>query len=335
MIKTLQSLRGLMALLIIVYHCYSGHGAYVDTLTPCAVSCFFMLSGFLMMLHHPVEKLGQFPYGRFMRRRLVKIYPLHVLLTLVMVPSFGVNWKLGVHLALLQSWFPAVGVHFGYNYVSWFVSSMLLCYVLYPLLGWVLGHLRVRWGVLLCAAVASALLIWSATMPVKSHNYLFYVFPPLRLLDFAAGMVAARCWTTYGGRLSARAAWLSALAAATVILVLGTFPHSQGVTHAAYFAIVWMLPLGVLFVALCAIEHHQAAGVLSWRPLVWLGGIGLELYLLQGVVSAVATKLGLLVMGYRLSPEAHIVLVFLLIIPAAWLVHRYFTIPLARKLGNN
>ena len=136
MYKTLQSLRGLMALVIIVYHCYSAHGPYVDTFTPCAVSCFFMLSGFLMMLHHPVERLGQFAYKRFMWRRLVKIYPLHVLLTLVAVPSFGVNWKLGVHLALLQSWFPATGVHFGYNYVAWFVSSLMLCYVLYPVLGY-------------------------------------------------------------------------------------------------------------------------------------------------------------------------------------------------------
>ena len=336
MIKSLQAMRGIMAIIIICYHCGLGSSDFICTITPCAVSFFFMLSGFLLMLRHHVTNLQQFSFKRFIISRLSKIYPLHALLTLIMVYSLGVTWVFAANMTLIQSWFPQTDVHFSYNFVSWFVSSMLFCYVVYPFLSLLITRLHLRW----CWVVTALLIVVGCAniffTPRSVHNYLFYVFPPMRVIDFSAGMVAARLWLEAKNRWSkpSPVATFIAVAMMVFMVVMATLPHTQIVVHAIYFGIVWIVPLGVMIIALCHCETHgsQLTQALSWQPLVWLGNISMELYLLQALAGIIVTKMATFFSGEKIGHTAYLALVFAIVVPLAWVTHKYFTNPLARVI---
>ena len=85
MIETLQALRFIFVLMIFMSHfTYQGICAF-DAGGDCGVSFFFILSGFVLSLGYGSRiREGTFSYGRFMQRRLWKIYPLHFAVSAVL-----------------------------------------------------------------------------------------------------------------------------------------------------------------------------------------------------------------------------------------------------------
>ena len=135
MIETLQSLRFIFVLMIFMSHfTYRGICAF-DAGGDCGVSFFFILSGFVLSLGYGSRiREGTFCYGRFMLRRLRKIYPLHLLCLLFFLVVSRSDFDLTVLLneLLLQSWVPDPNYYFSCNSVSWFLSSLLFCYLVFP-----------------------------------------------------------------------------------------------------------------------------------------------------------------------------------------------------------
>lgn len=337
MIKSLQFMRGVMAIIIICYHSGLGGSDFICTITPCAVSFFFLLSGFLLMLRHPVTNLQQFNFKRFIISRLSKIYPLHALLTIIMVYSLGVTWVFAANMALIQSWFPQTDVHFSYNYVSWFVATMLFSYLVYPFLSLLINRIQLRW----CWVITALLIVVGCAniffTPRSMHNYLFYVFPPMRVIDFSAGLVTARLWLAAKNRWTKPSPVAAFIAVAMMVLmvVMANLPHNHDVVHAIYFGIVWIVPLSVMILALCHCELQGSplTNAMSWKPMVWLGNISMELYLLQAIAGIVATKIAAMVPGGFLSGRTvHLLMVFAIVVPLAWATNKYFSTPLARKI---
>ena len=128
MIKSLQSWRFIFALMIFLHHFpVDGVGLFRAGGT-CGVSFFLILSGFVMSAGY-AEKVErkEFRYGNYFKKRLTRIYPLHLLCLLaaaailVAAGTFGI--KDGaifcINAALVQSWIPLSGVYFSFNAVSW------------------------------------------------------------------------------------------------------------------------------------------------------------------------------------------------------------------------
>lgn len=69
---------------------------------------------------------------------LKKLYPLHLLLTIACFIYFGINRnrviQLVINTFLIQSWIPADGAYFSLNGVSWYLSSSVFCYFMFPYL---------------------------------------------------------------------------------------------------------------------------------------------------------------------------------------------------------
>ena len=107
MIDTLQSLRFIFVMMIFMSH-FSYHGmSAFDAGGDCGVAFFFMLSGFACSLGYGQQlREGTFCYSHFIRRRLRKLYPLHLLclLACVLVSHLPLNLKVLLNLLLLQSW---------------------------------------------------------------------------------------------------------------------------------------------------------------------------------------------------------------------------------------
>lgn len=109
---------------------------------------FFMISGFLIMLHHGDSVLeGAGSVRRFIVRRFARIYPLYFA-TLLFFIGIGIAVQLGYvttgwahrfdfeylphNLLLIQSW--GLVEYLTFNYVAWTLSAEWFCYLVFPLL---------------------------------------------------------------------------------------------------------------------------------------------------------------------------------------------------------
>lgn len=74
-------------------------------------------------------------YRDYMCNKISSMLPLQWLSVIlaVIVLHLSVNWDIIPHLLLLQSYIPEKGFEFfNYNGVAWFLSSLMFCYALSP-----------------------------------------------------------------------------------------------------------------------------------------------------------------------------------------------------------
>ncbi len=151
--NTLQILRAVAFINIFLSHCLIVDGAF----SRWGVAVFFVLSGFLNAVHGYDKELdcslkASFNYGI---RKIKKLFPLHVVMVFV---AFGLYvfsniseliaklptsaivavLKLLSNIFLISDLFPSEGITNAifseYNIVTWYLSAMLVFYILTPLL---------------------------------------------------------------------------------------------------------------------------------------------------------------------------------------------------------
>ena len=194
MIKTLNGWRAVFALIIVLFHVGV---AGLEEMTCAGVCFFFMVSGFLLRLKYPFNELDRGSYTRFAWRHALKLYPLHwlalvlLLVAMVLVGRLVIRpGVLALDVALLQSWSLHHSVYFSYNPFAWFLSTLLFCYLCYPLLARWFSPLkwRVKSIIVLALILIEAVVLAGADFYVKTA---IYVFPIARLIDFVLGMMLA------------------------------------------------------------------------------------------------------------------------------------------------
>ncbi|MER5423873.1 acyltransferase family protein [Streptosporangium roseum] len=266
----------------------AGGGGFVG------VSFFFVLSGYVLTWSsHP----GSRPAG-FWRRRFVKIFPNHVVtfvIALVLISWAGESsglWQSVTNLLLLHAWIPEYSYMVSVNAVSWSLSAEALFYLAFPLLSTMVGRIRpgrLWWwagaaivGVVLAPPAVQALLPdqprWSWGPASFAQIWSVYAFPPVRLLEFALGMLLARIVLT--GR------WIRLPLPAVFLLVLAGYGASLFAPFLYRFAACTVIPLALLIPAAAAADVQGRRTVLSTRVMVWLGEISFAFYLVHGLVLA-------------------------------------------------
>jgi peptidoglycan/LPS O-acetylase OafA/YrhL len=253
------------------------------------VSFFFVLSGFLLAWSaKPGERVGH-----FWRRRIVKIFPNHVVTWLVSMVLFAAAVTpagaavLSLFLVHTYSWDDSINE--AVNAPAWSLGSELLFYALFPLL--IVGVRRIRgsrlwlWaGVMLLGMVAVQIINLSFLpdspqsflAPTSSFRFWFgYLFPPPRLFEFVLGSVVARLvrerrWPAFRMRH------------ALVACALG-YGVSTQVPFVWTFNVATIVPVTMLIATAAAHDAGGRASMLHARPLQWLGNISFGFYLCQGV----------------------------------------------------
>ena len=328
MIKTLNSWRGIFAICIVCFH-FAMHA--FDQMSYAGVTFFFMLSGFLVAhKHSSLDSCKQFYW-----RRVKRIFPLHwlvlaamILLDIAIMHKFHYGWDLPLHLLLLQSWIPKEEVFYNYSIHSWFLSSLLFCVLATPLLLRFFGTIsrKVTWGVVIaaCAVVTAVNIIASE----QWHNYM-YVCPATRLIDYALGMMLG---VTLRERVMPRhmSVTQATLHEIVSLVVLSAFImlHASGNVVALQLetSALWWLPVSLLLVT-CTIINGQEGLIgkmLTLKPLLWIGGISFEVYLLQKfinnafcyIVAPLFGHYGVLIYDYSFACTLP------LLIFTAWVVNR-------------
>ncbi len=167
---------------------------------------FFLLGGFIFASKF-LPKVDEFKTWPFLRKRFSELYPLHLITTVAMMIIFLVRmpWEnLSIvkfffsgfmHLSLLYSIFPFFSYTF--NTPSWAISAFFLCYLLFaPMLKFT-ARLKNRkstfTALLLCFL---PIVLWGSLFgtaePAIEWYHFFHFFAPIRLFEFAAGMLLAR-----------------------------------------------------------------------------------------------------------------------------------------------
>ena len=359
MIKTINGWRAVFALMIVLFHV----GVMgMEEMTWAGVSFFFMASGMLLSMKYPFKRLDGGSYKRFAWRHAAKLFPLHWLalaLWLLVLALAGVlvikPLALTLNALLLQSWSLVHSIYYSYNHFSWFLSTLLFCYLCYPLLARWYSPLRLRYRLIILLVLSIIVFgILAATGGDDYNRTALYVFPPMRLVDFLLGMtlvdVVERCrqWNWLGRGENGTDAELVAVALlSTTVFSCRAYDWllPWGDT------MMWWLPVALILVVSVLYDKREGfiGKVLASRPMQWLGNISFEIFILQG--------LALLLYNYLLAPVlSHIglqelanevgndllgisgnrLLTICLVLPIdiliAWAVNRIFTRPISRRL---
>lgn len=300
----LDTWRFIAAIGVVAYH-YENHFAAIAA-TPSHrltafghfVDFFFVLSGFVLMHTYGgrIRTVGD--YGRFIQKRLARIYPLHALVTMIFgalaiwLAVKGVALRapetmdpalIAPHLLLLHAW----GPHWqpGLNFPSWSISAEFFLYLVFPLLALAVSRLRVWMSFALAVIFAAAMEVTRLRFGMGSFTEATWDFGMLRALpSFLAGMAVQK---VVSATPPVRMSWAAPHAFMLGVLVL----------MFAQAPIYLILCCFVIGVALIALAERGGKTSLLQRPLCMrLGDASYAVYLLHTMVQVatlmLARKLG-------------------------------------------
>ena len=357
MIKSINGWRGIFALIIVLFH-VSVSG--MEELTWAGVTFFFMASGFLLRLKYPFAQLSRGEYSRFAWRHALKLYPLHWLALALLLLALAIVGKLVIRpgvlaldVALLQSWSMHLSVYFSYNPFAWFLSTLLFCYLCYPLLARWFSPMRLRVKVVILIILVIIDMVALGFTDFYGKNAM-YVFPLVRLLDFMIGMTLAdaleriRELPAIGKSKNGTDLELIAIAALSVtVMSYRAYPFITPWGD----AVIWWLPVMIILLTCWLYDGREGfiGKILVSKPLQWLGNISFELFILQALgpiiynylVEPVLWHFGIIDFANMVSNDlsgSDFYLLYVFILPIdiliAWLANRLFTRPLNRLLAS-
>lgn len=309
MIPTLQSLRFVFVMMIFMSHfSYGGIEAF-EAGGDCGVAFFFLLSGFVLSKGYGQQlRQGRFSYGRFMRRRLLKIYPLHLLclVAVLLISRQSLGLPVLLNALLLQCWVPSVDYYFSCNAVSWFLSCMLFCYAVFP---FAFRHASRR----LTAVVLLGCLAVYLLVPYDRVNSILYVNPLVRFVDFYLGILLYK-------RLEEKPqahlpAWLEPLLVMVLVLFLMAYPYTDAKLRNA--PLYWLVL--VPFIATFASAQGPLSRLLCCKPLLWLGSLSMPVFMIHPLTFSILTR-HLPAMPY----VAMLAVCFAVVVLLSWLIDKCF-----------
>jgi peptidoglycan/LPS O-acetylase OafA/YrhL len=338
---SLEGLRFLSSIMIVLYH----YVPYVVTVPSIgelgiAVDLFLVISGIVIANHYAGKIIGPQEYFEFIKRRLARIYPLH-LATLAFCVCIGLLLILGFirvadptkndfaeplpNLPLTHAWTPNSVVCF--NYVSWSISAELFVYLLFPAILWFVAR-----GLMagLCAvglALAAAIALSHLVVDVDLINLNWKLGIVRAVPSFAFGVLLSCYRVEIAQTVGSTACWFGfhALLALTVVLIIA------GANNYMLLACVYGV---VASEFVCDLSNQRTLA--SWGPISSLGHLTYSIYMLHVVVATVLLA-AVLPKLRGTSQEAMAVAVctsILATLALAMLSYRYFEEPLRRRTND-
>jgi peptidoglycan/LPS O-acetylase OafA/YrhL len=305
-----------------------------------AVDMFFVVSGIVIATNYAGHVATLRDWARFMRKRIARIYPLH-LATLAFYVAIGLLvWNGRLHpvdatrydaaaiipnLLLVHAWLPSGTISF--NYVSWSVSAEFFVYLAFPIIA-----LAVR-GRPALSLLAIALLFGLFVAFAQTRIGL-----PLTRLGWQAGVLRAIPSFAFGVWLEAHRDQLARLftprnpalllkAGLVMLGLLMVVPIDQYLT----LALIWAV---VMLAYLC-----DRAGASTWLSARWLAARGELTYSLYMLHPLVATVLLAVILPRLLGTSmpariAGVMVAVAIVYWAAVLSLRYFENPVRRAINH-
>ena len=330
--KSVQGLRALFAIGVILSHCYflenyaSSAQIFSRVLSKTAVVCFFfMISGF-----YTVNLKQDIKFSKYLKQKIIRIYPLHLLILFMMLLlrilqhefdfySLKNIVTLVMNACLLQTWSFDLSVATSFNTVSWFLSSLLFCYVVsYWLLKWMNGS-ETKWQYLYLLSVL--LLFFKVFMAIHHSTddvgyYYCYLFPLAGLTDFMLGMIIGHNIKKI--KWSGDGIW-TALQVIAVVFMIATV-LSKPYVFRNYSRAFLTIPATALVVFAFSNETKFSRIIFGNSLMVFIGDISFEIYLIHILCMSIIGKIGLTeLISNNISPFAALILNIIICILAAFI----------------
>jgi peptidoglycan/LPS O-acetylase OafA/YrhL len=353
-VAALTGIRAVAALLVVGTHAAYTTGKYthgywglVGARMEIGVPIFFVLSGFLLFrpwvksaaTGGPPPSLSR--YARHRVRRIMPAYVVTVLFAYVLYhfrtagPNPGHSWLgLARNLTLTQIYcdgYLGKYLHQGLTQM-WSLAVEASFYVVLPPLAYLLAVLvcRRRWQPrLMLAALAALALISPAWLVLVHADHLFpdgaRLWLPTYLAWFLGGMALAVLQ-----RMGVRGYAFVAIPLATICYFIVSTPIAgapttspaslrEAVVKTCFYAVI-----ATLAVAPPALgDHGWYYRLLATRPMVWLGEISYEIFLIHLITMEFAMVYIVRAHVYTGSMPYLFVATVVVTIPLAWLLHRF------------
>jgi peptidoglycan/LPS O-acetylase OafA/YrhL len=268
------------------------------------VTFFFVLSGFVIAASSAEEMSAPTlsTVVHFYIRRIARVVPVWLFLSLPTVSPYVQRHQplqnLLVYLTFTQAWSGDLKTTFSFLALSWTLSCEMFFYLVYPLFAFCVARLiRARPSALFVLTIVAVIVPWLAAAwfnadparaalnsfdPASPHRWL-YRFPALRFCEFAFGVCLNLIWRRYADAWRSapmRKVWwmLGALAVGSVIALMALASPGPFTWTAAY-----ILPYGLLVVALTALERRERLRSAGFVLLVLLGEASYSFYLVHQI----------------------------------------------------
>jgi peptidoglycan/LPS O-acetylase OafA/YrhL len=270
-ISALTSLRGVAALTVLIFHIIPDFRGYL------AVDLFFLLSGFVLTHVYNTIELNRKNYLNFLKARLARIYPVHWIILIVLLPmldtrpDFSSGGLLSSVLLLQSPWHPMC-----WNYASWSISAEWHSYLLFPIL---VTNYRARSNkVLLTTLAVCAGVVGLNDLNSGSGNISNTIVVLLRCLpEFISGIVLYFLW-----KRECLPKWIcrdiTFWVSVAMLLLFERIYVPDG---------LMVCMLGMLLLTSAANHGRRSVGILNWHVFAYLGYISYSLYMVQMVVALV------------------------------------------------
>ena len=342
-LDSLTGLRFFAAFLVVMHHFTNfaqlpliWHWAGFGTT---GVSFFFVLSGFVLTWSFVPGDTAP----RFYWRRFARVWPLHLVTTLLAVPVFymwrdvPMDWT-GVILSvfLLHAWVPAVSTYFAGNPASWSLSCELFFYAIHPFL----VRKTLAAGIALLAAATAIVLValyvvadLAIDWPARIAGWLLYVSPIFRVGEFLVGMALASA-IRRGVRFPIGIIPSVLLLGAWFTLYYTIAPRLDATLQVAIADLSYpamAVLYGLLIAAAAQRDLARRPSLLRSKPMVLLGQWSYALYLIHAtIIYALIELIG--VRSYSVLNVGWLVAVSAITVSAAALLYYGIEHPLEGRL---
>ncbi len=284
-----------------VYHApFAQPFATQHALGQAGVGFFFLLSGFILTYTYGGALTTWPSVAQFYVARFARIYPSYlasIALALPVVAAYGsLAWDksspaeraaaLVAQVLAIQAWFPREEIYLGINSPAWSISVEAFFYALFPPL---LRSLSRSFAASSARTVfALAALTWACAaavfaIPHHADVWTTFIFPPVRLVDFVAGMLLGFAYLR-GYRLAGPATAWELAASCAVAAGIVAIPF----VPAGWQYGLWLLPFWAALIAIVALRGGAISRLLSHPVLVRLGEISYAFYLVHFTILIVA-----------------------------------------------
>lgn len=370
-VPALTGVRAVAALLVIATHAAYTTGKYTHgyvgllfSRMEIGVPIFFVLSGYLLFRPwvNAVAAEAQWPsllrYARHRVRRIMPAYVVTVLLAFAIYhfrdagPNPGHSWYgLLRNLSLTQIYTDAYmfsHIHQGLTQM-WSLAVEVAFYVALPLLAWLLLVVvcRRRWRpwLLLTGLVVLTLIspAWMVLVHSADHGGGVHLpdgarlWLPGYLAWFLGGMML-----TVLSAMGVRCYWFIAIPLALVCYVIASTPIAGEPTTSpsglaqSVAKIFFYMAIATLMVAPPALgDRGWYENVLASVPLVWLGEISYEIFLVHLILMEIAMVNVLHWHVYTGSMPVLFVVTLAMSVPVAWVLHRFTRVRNHSRVRNH
>lgn len=249
----LDCLRIMMVFMVFLFHSWMHLGLQIGKLTSFIsegavyMTMFFMLSGYVLGLKYKHLTMDKLSLRNFYVKRIASIFPLYIICVVLYPPIYGRESLfqniliIPFELLGVQSFFPGL-TPVSHNGGTWFVSCIMFCYLLCPLMLRIICFLS-RKTLLILGTLIFALLLLSPWIVYTFQIQDIYSNPYIRSLEFMLGIILAtgfaedissRSNSLLRSRMSRLLSYLSIVIVVMLLLKMNV-PH---MTYMSYSAIL-------------------------------------------------------------------------------------------------